>query len=160
MLNDTGLKALKSKPKPYKLADAFGLFIQVETNGSKLWRFRYRFNGKQKLLSGGRYPDVGLAAARAWRDAARAQLAAGEDPSAIRKADKRAARLAEANDFESIAREWYDARKSQWSPRYAALVLGRFEADVFPEIGHLPIGAVDGPVLLGKLKEASKEPAA
>jgi hypothetical protein len=92
MLTDTALRALKPKAATFRKSDAGGLLIQVHTNGSKLWRLAYRFDGKQKLLSGGRYPEVGLADARKWRDAAKVQLAAGVDPSAARKAAEREAK--------------------------------------------------------------------
>ena len=68
MLTNVALKALKPEAKPYKKADGGGLFILIEKNGSKLWRFAYRYDGKHKLISGGRFPEVSLVAARAWRD--------------------------------------------------------------------------------------------
>lgn len=90
MLTDTAIRALKADSRPIKKSDGGGLFIYVTPEGSKLWRLAYRFNGKQKLLSGGPYPLVKLADARKWRDDAKADLLAGRDPSAVRKAKKRA----------------------------------------------------------------------
>lgn len=152
MLRDTEIKAFKPAEKPYKKSDGGGLFLLVETNGSKLWRLSYRFHGKQKTLSGGPYPIVSLVAARQWREEARTKLASGVDPSAARKEEKRRARSSQANTFEEIGREWHEARKEQWSERYAALVLSRLVDDIFPVIGHLPIAEIDGPILLDALR--------
>ena len=85
MLTDTEIKALASNGKQIKKADGGGLFLLVDKSGGKLWRLAYRFNGKQNTISGGSYPFVKLAAARKWRDEAKTQLAAGIDPSEVRK---------------------------------------------------------------------------
>ncbi len=142
MLTDIALKALKPAARPYKKSDGGGLFILVLPDGKKFWRLSYRFAGKQKLLSGGRYPLIGIKAARTWRDASKAQLARGLDPSAERKADKALLRTSVSNGFEDVAREWLETRTLGWSPRYAALVVGRLEADVFPFIGTMEISAI------------------
>lgn len=152
MLTDTAIKALKSGPKDFKKSDGGGLFLLVTSRGSKLWRLAYRFAGKQKLLSGGAYPEVSLANARKWRDEARSQLAAGNDPSAIRREAKRAAKVAQDNSFEAVARDWLAAREASWTPRYAALVKGRLEADVFPLIGAKGIATIDPPTLLDAIR--------
>lgn len=83
MLNDIKVKNAKAQDKDYKIADERSLYLFVKTSGSKLWRFAYRFEGKQKTLSIGIYPDVSLAKARELRDTARKQLAEGYDPSYI-----------------------------------------------------------------------------
>lgn len=133
MLTNVAIKAFKPASKPYKKSDSGGLFLLISPNGSKSWRFAYRFDGKQKLLSGGPFPATTLLAARGWRDMMKHQLALGLDPSAERKAAKGRAVAgvpAEiANSFEHIAREWLETRMLAWSPRYAALVIGRLEAD-------------------------------
>ena len=90
MLTDTAIRALKPGPRPIKKSDGGGLFILVTPEGTKHWRLAYRFLGKQKLLSGGPYPLVKLADARKWRDEAKLDLLAGRDPSAVRKAAKKA----------------------------------------------------------------------
>ena len=94
MLTDTAIRALKTAFKPIKKADGGGLFLLVQPTGQKHWRLAYRFEGKQKLFSGGAYPTFGLASARNWRDAAKSCLAAGRDPSVVRKEEKRAAKAA------------------------------------------------------------------
>ena len=80
-LTDTRIRNLKKADKPYKVADGGGLYLQVTATGSKLWRMRYRFDGKEKLLSFGAYPDLTLQKARQRRQAARALLADGVDPA-------------------------------------------------------------------------------
>lgn len=133
MLTNVALKALKPEAKPYKKSDGGGLFILVEMNGSKLWRFAYRYDGKQKLLSGGRYPATSLAAARAWRDMMKHQLALGLDPSEERA--KEAAKPEAGTTFEEIAREWLRTRQLAWVPKYARQITSRLEGDVFPVVG-------------------------
>ena len=105
-LTEIALKNARPTAKPYKIADASGLFVLVNPNGSRLWRLKYRFAGKEKLLTFGAYPEVSLKQARDLRDAAKRLLVDGKDPSVERKTAKRAARLAAENDFETIAREF------------------------------------------------------
>ena len=88
MLTNIAIKAMKPQEKPYKRADGGGLFILIQPNGAKIWRLAYRFDGKQKLLSGGPYPKTTLLAARAWREAMKQQLAIGLDPSEERRNEK------------------------------------------------------------------------
>jgi integrase len=142
MLTDVGIRALKPLDRPYKKADGGGLSVLVQPDGKKFWRLAYRFEGRQKTLSGGRYPTVGLRAARAWRDASKTLLARGYDPSAHRQGDARLLKTPVRNTFAEVAREWMEARRLGWSPRYASLVIGRFEADVFPVVGEMEISAI------------------
>src|SRR4051794_9263154 len=106
MLTQYGVQNAKAREKPYKLSDGRGLFLLIQTNGSKLWRLRYTFAGKQNMLSFGVFPDVPIASARAKRDDARKLLAAGKDPSQQRKADKLATQKAAENTFGVIAAEY------------------------------------------------------
>jgi len=153
VLTDVEIKGLTSTGKPLKRSDGGGLFLLVETNGSKLWRLSYRFGGKQKTLSGGRYPHVKLAAARKWRDEAKRLLAAGVDPSVARREGKRQARVAEENSFESVARSWMAANARAWSPRYARVIKVRLEADVFPEMGQLGVAQIDPAAMLKVIRK-------
>lgn len=107
-LTNTAIKNAKPKDKPYKLMDENGLFLLVKPNGSKLWRFRYGFNGKEKLLSLGGYPETSLSEAREKRDAMRKLAKNGKDPSQERKDDARKARFEAAATFETVAREYID----------------------------------------------------
>ena len=105
-LTDAACRTAKPQDKPYKLADGGGMFLLVNPSGSKWWRLKYRFAGKEKLLSLGTYPEIGLRDARDQREDMRRLLAAGIDPSADRKAQEEAKAAAAANSFEAVAREW------------------------------------------------------
>jgi integrase len=153
MLTDTALRTLKPAQKDYKKSDGGGLHILVTSSGSKLWRISYRFGKKQRTLGGGAYPAVGLASARKWRDDIKAALAEGQDPSDLQRARKQAAQTAQATTFEAIARAWLEAIRPQWSDRYAALIVARFENDVFPSIGQKPISTIDGATVRAMLKK-------
>lgn len=119
----------------------------------RLWRLSYRFGGKQKTLALGAYPILGLAAARKARDTAKEQLARGVDPGEHRKQEKQRLKLAEADSFEAIAREWHANKKDALTERYAGQVMDRLEADVFPEIGVREIGKIEPPDLLAMLRK-------
>jgi hypothetical protein len=115
-LTDTKVRTVKPKEKPFKIADGKGLFLVVQPNGSKYWRFRYRFADKEKLLALGIYPDVTLADARRKRGEARKQLADAVDPGMAKQLKKRAQRLTAENSFETIAREWHIKFSAKWTP--------------------------------------------
>jgi Arm DNA-binding domain len=135
-----------------KRADGGGLFILVMPDGGKHWRLAYRFAGKQKLLSGGPYPVVKLSDARKWRDEAKGQLLAGRDPSAVRKAEKKALTAASESAFEKVVREWLQSRACAWSERYLRITQTRLEQDIFPTIGAIPVADIDPPMLLTALR--------
>jgi len=141
-LSDASIRNAKACPKPVKLSDGGGLFLLLNPNGSRLWRLKYRFAGKEKLLALGAYPDVSLKDARERRDDARRQLAAGNDPGQARKASKAAAMARAGNSFEVIAREWFELTKVKWESEYANLVLRRLESDIFPQLGGRPIAEI------------------
>ncbi|MBI5014370.1 MAG: integrase arm-type DNA-binding domain-containing protein [Deltaproteobacteria bacterium] len=147
-LTDTTVRQAKPRPKAFKLADSRGLCLEVTPTGAKRWRLRYRFEGKEKLISLGLYPDVGLKDARERRDEARKVLANGIDPSAARKA----AKAAKADTFEAVALDWYARQKSTWSVKHAAVVLGRLSHDIFPALGARPIAEISAPELLAILR--------
>ncbi|KLU25385.1 integrase [Caballeronia mineralivorans PML1(12)] len=141
-LSDASIRNAKAGSKPVKLSDGGGLFLLLNPNGSRLWRLKYRFAGKEKLLAFGAYPDVSLKNARESRDNARRQLAAGNDPGQARKASKAAAMTRAGNSFEVIAREWFELTKAKWESEYANLVLRRLESDIFPQLGGRPIAEI------------------
>ena len=147
-LTDTAIKALKPESKARKYADEKGLFLLVQPTGSKLWRFKYRFDGKEKLIAFGAYPEVGLKAAREKRDEARRLIASGADPSEKRKAAKVARAEAVSNSFEAVAREWFSKQSPGWAPTHADKIIQRLEKDVFPWLGSKPIGDIAAPDLL------------
>jgi len=142
-LTDTKLRSLKPRDKTYKVTDSGGLYVAVTPAGKVSWKLAYRFAGKQKELTGGPYPGVGLAAARAWRDKAKAQLAEGHDPAEEKKRAKRQAKIAAENSFESIARDWHAKRASVWTPIYAKRVFFRLEKDLFGTLGPMPISKIE-----------------
>jgi integrase len=139
MLTVKAIENVKSKDKQIKLFDGGGLFLLVTPAGSKLWRLKYRFEGREKLLALGAYPYLSLADAREARGDAKKLLAKGVDPGGARKAAK-AARIAEIeNSFEAIAREWHGKNSSSWVPEYGDQILRRLVLDIFPIIGNRPI---------------------
>jgi integrase len=156
-LSDTKIRSTKPTDKPYKLADGGGLYLLVTPSGGKLWRLKYRFDGKEKLLALGLYPDVSLALARERRDAARKLLADGTDPGVHRKtveADK--ARMA-ANSFEAVALEWHAMNSKKWAKVTADKALVHLRTYAFPEIGHLPIASVKASQLLAMLRKVEAQ---
>ena len=135
-----------------KLFDGGGLYLQVTSSGSRLWRLKYRFAGTEKLLSLGPYPDVSLASARDARQRARTQLQDGTDPSANRQADRAAAADGARHTLESIAREWHSKQSPGWASSHADKVLLRLEKNIFPWLGKLPIASVTAPMILSALQ--------
>lgn len=153
-LSDTKLRNAKPREKAYKLADGGGLFLEVMTDGRKLWRFRYfRPSGAENRLGFGTYPEVSLAQARAQRDAARAIVADGRDPGAVKQEERRAARIAAGNSFEAVARDWHATQKGSWNEVYAGKVLASLENDVFPTVGSTPIADIKAPAVLDLLRK-------
>ena len=152
-LDDLTIKRAEVRAAPYKMTDGKGLFVFVHPNGSKYWRYRYRFAGKQKLLAIGVYPEVSLSEARKKLDEARRKLRDGIDPSADKRAKKREARLNAVNSFEAIAREFIKKKKATWSERYAADMLHRLDVNVFPDLGNRPIAEIEPPEILDCLRK-------
>jgi len=151
-LSDAKVRNAKPLSKPYKLSDGEGLFLVVATTGSKYWRFRYFFAGKEKLLAFGVYPEIGLEDAREKRGQAKKTLAAGKDPSEAKKEAKRVAVLKSENSFETIAREWHEKRKHEWAEISAKTALKRLERHVFPKLGHRPVADITAPEVLSILR--------
>ena len=144
-LTDAVVRAVKPVEKPRKLFDAEGLYLEVSPSGGKWWRLKYRWAGREKRLSLGTYPQVSLLEARRRRDDAKRTLAAGADPSAVRRSEKMASRAAAGNTFEYVARAWHAAWKHTRSEKHAAQVMRRLEVDVFPKLGGVPITSVKAP---------------
>ena len=152
MLTDTQVKRAASKDKPYKLKDGNGLFIHVMASGKKYWRYRYDWDGKEKTLTLGEYPDVSVAAAREARAKARAALNSGSNPAVIAKLDKIRSAHSAAATFEGMAREWHDLQKHGWVDHHAKDVLSSLESYVFPSIGVIPIDELEPMVIWSLLK--------
>lgn len=151
-LSDVSIRTAKSPEKNTKLADSGGLYLLLTPNGSKWWRFDYRFAGKRKTLSMGVYPDVGLKDARAKRDDARKLIANGIDPGAQRKAHKATALEQAANSFEVICREWLEKWGENVIPAQKIKATARLEKNVFPWLGRRPIAEISAPEILMVLR--------
>jgi hypothetical protein len=152
-LSDAKVRNAKPTLKPYKISDGNGLYLIVMPRGGKYWRVKYFFNGKEKLLALGVYPDVGLLDARERNIRARKLVADGKDPG---EEKKEAARFEIATDtglFENVARDWHDKQKNKWSEGTAAMVLKRLEAHVFPHVGHKAISKVTSKDLLSAIRK-------
>jgi integrase len=151
-LTDTEIRRSKFADKPYRLTDGRGLYLQITKTGGKLWRWKYRFEGKEKLMALGQYPDVPLADARDRLAEARRLLASGVDPMATRKAEKAAKREAGANSFQAIAALWLEHWCADKSPRHADTTRRRLETNVFPCLGARPIAEIEPPELVAMVK--------
>ncbi|MEW9581378.1 tyrosine-type recombinase/integrase [Paraburkholderia sp. DGU8] len=151
-LTDLKIRYAKPTDKQQKLFDERGLYLLVTPAGGKWWRLKYRFGGKEKSLSMGVYPDVGLKEARERRDAARKLLANGVDPGIERKVQRAGAAERAANSFEAVAREWFAKYEPRWAKSHAEKVMGRLEKDVFPWLGGRPIAEITAPEALAVLR--------
>ncbi|MFQ6284721.1 tyrosine-type recombinase/integrase [Yersinia enterocolitica] len=152
-LSDVKVRTAKPEAKAYKLTDGDGMVLLVHPNGSKYWRLRYRFDGKEKMLALGIYPEVTLADARARRDDARKQLANGIDPSDKKKIDK--IEQAETRTFKEVAIEWHATNK-KWSKDHSNRVLKTLEDYLFPSIGKCNITELKTRDLLAPIKAVEK----
>ena len=149
-LTDIQIRSAKPSTKDIKLFDGSGLFLLVTPTGGKLWRFKYRFGGREKLLTFGAYPQNSLAEARQKRDKAREQIAQGIDPGAARKEQE----AVDQNTFAKVAAEWMEYKKtSRFSDRHAERVWRSLENDVFPSLGHLPVSAVGTKKIASVIKQ-------
>lgn len=151
-LNARQVDAAKPREKAYKLADGAGLYLEVVPSGSRYWRMKYRFNGKEKRIAFGVYPAVSLAQARALRDEAKKKLAEGIDPSFAKKEEKLVRDVQLNNTFQAVALEWHGTKVSRWSEGYASDIIEAFNKDIFPYIGQLPVNDIKPLVLLNVLR--------
>ena len=151
-LSETAIRALKSGTKVRRVADERGLYLELSVSGAKLWRFKYRFEGREKRLAIGAYPEVGLRLARDRREEARSQLAQGIDPGAAKRAQKMAGAEGLSASFEVVAREFHAKQSSGWSTTHSTRWLGRMKLDLFPSIGARPIASITAPDLLAVLR--------
>ncbi|MDQ0510857.1 tyrosine-type recombinase/integrase [Ancylobacter amanitiformis] len=139
MLTDIEIRRTKPRDRIFKLTDSGGLYLAISPTGGRQWRWKYRHGGKDRALSLGAYPQVGLAEARRERDAARSALKSGKDPNLERK---RQIERKLNSTFAHMAREWYESRKSGWVDRHAHDVISSLERDVIPEIGQIDMNEI------------------
>lgn len=155
-LTDTYLRNLRPKDRLYRESDGKGLYIEVTPAGAKLWRFRYRLDGKTNMVSLGRYPSVSLAQARRLRDEYRAKLDQGIDPAQAKKKEKLQRQILNATTFEAIASEWIERHLSSKAPGHREKVVRRLERDVFPYLGSRPIADITAPEILQVVRRIEK----
>jgi integrase len=155
-LSDTSVRMAKPRPKTYRLSDGHGLYVEVAPSGSRYWRMKYRFAGKEKRLAFGVYPEVSLATAREEAYQARKLLKDGVDPSTRKKLRVLEAKLAASNAFEIVARDWHTVMRPKWTPRHAKDVIESLEKDIFPEIGNRPIAELKAPEVLQAIRKIEK----
>jgi len=142
-LTEMQVRNAKPRGKPYKLFDGGGLYLEVAPTGSRIWRLKFRqLNGRENKLTFGPYPEITLQHAREKRLETRRLMLAGVDPGKHRDDARRVAAARRANTFEKIAREWHANKVPTWSDRTATAMIARLEADIFPEIGSIPIDEI------------------
>ena len=147
-LTDAKVRNAKPAEKPLKLTDGGGLYLEVRPSGTKLWRLRYRIDGKENVFAIGSYQEIGLADARNEREKTKPLIRQGIHPSHNRQAERLAVSAANANTFEAVAREWIKKKAPGWTPYYLRQVERFMAADVFPFVGKLPIRNVSAAHLL------------
>jgi integrase len=153
-LTDLAVRNAKaSGGKPRKIADANGLYLHVEPTGAKYWRYRYRTpDGRERINALGTYPELSLSEARKRHVEARTKVLNGVDPVQVKREAKAAKQAAVKNSFESIAREWHQRKKADWTPANAVRILRRMEIHLFPTLGSKPVNEVTARMVLETLK--------
>jgi integrase len=147
-LTDAAIRKARPRDKPYKLTDGRGLYVIVNKNGSRWWRFNFTLAGKRRTMSLGVYPDVELGDARTERDRIRKQVAAGVDPIAARRAPPEADAT-----FEAVALQWMEANRAEWNDRTYRIRKARLERHVFPEIGSQDVRSIEPTEMLRVIRK-------
>lgn len=155
-LTDVKVRSAKPTDKAFKLTDGEGMHLMVHPNGSKYWRLQYRFDGKQKTLALGVYPEITLSEARQRRDEAKRKVANGIDPSEQKKVDKQVRKVAIENNFKAIVLEWHEYKLPGWSKGYAEDLMEAFENDIFPDLGKRPIAEIKPLEMLTTLRKLER----
>jgi integrase len=155
-LSDTSVRMSKPRAKPYKLSDSNGLYLEVAPNGSRYWRLKYRFGGKEKRLALGIYPVATLASAIEDSLEARRLPHDGIDPSVRKRERLHEEKLGFVNSFESVARDWHSVMRSKWTEHHARNVIESLEKDVFPILAARPIGELKAPEILDVIRKIEK----
>lgn len=155
-LTDTTIRNAKPGPKPIRLFDGGGLYLEVSPAGGKLWRVKYRFAGKERRLALGSYPTTSLKDARSKRDDAKRLLEAGIDPGETRRTEKLRQEALAANSFETVAREWLLKHMANRSPSHSTKVTRRLEREVFPYLGRRPIAEIKPPEILAVVQRIER----
>jgi integrase len=159
-LTDVAIRNAKPRSKPYKMGDALGLFVLIQPSGGKLWRFKYRFDGREKKLAIGTYPVIGLAEARRRRDQARELIAAGKDPSRERLREKLRTQIQAGNTFAVIAEEYCEKRKRDGQKAWAASTAARSEYLISllkVPLGRMPITDIEPADVLAAVRKIERK---
>jgi hypothetical protein len=151
-LTDKEIRNIKPCTKRIRLFDERALYLEVSPAGGKWWRLKYRHGGKEKRLSLGVYPDVGLKAARDRRDAARRLLGEGIDPAAKKKALSLARAEGDSHGFKVVALEWHTKFSPGWAEGHAVRIGRVLERDIYPWIGSRPVAEITAPELLAVIR--------
>lgn len=152
-LTDKQIKAASPAEKPYKMSDGRGLYLLVNPNGSKYWRLKYRFQGKEQKLALGIYPEISLKQARTQSDEARQHLSNGINPSSLKKTTAAANKTAYENSFENVAKEWLEVHAGSVTPLHIKKITSLLTRFIYPEIGAYPITDIDTPTVLEALRK-------
>ena len=156
-LTDKAIKNAKPQAKPYKLQDGWGMYVLVQPTGSKLWRMKYRFAGRENVLSIGQYPLVSLAEAREHRYEAKKLLKTNINPNSHKKEAKLAAVLDANNSFRAVAEDWHKTNKKKWTVEHAERLWRRLELHAMPQLGSRPIAQIKTPELIIFLRRLEKQ---
>ena len=155
----TELAVRKAKPssKPKKLTDGRGLYLLLHPNGSKYWRMKYRFMGKEKLLALGVWPSVSLTEARKKRNESKLILKSGADPSMAKKNQKLTQYIRQSNTFGSVTEEWLEMKQKEWRSTYFDDTKRTIEIHLLPDLGQRPIAEITSPEVLSVLKKIEEQ---
>jgi len=156
-LTELGVRKAKPSSKPKKFSDGGGLFLLLHPSGSKYWRMKYRFIGKEKLLAFGVWPEVSLTEARKKRNEAKQLLKSGKDPSAANKNLKVSQRVAQSNTFGSVTEEWLEVKQKEWKSPYFDDVRSSIGIHLLPDLGQRPIEDITSSEILSVLKKIEEQ---
>jgi len=151
-LTDTAIKRARANDRPYRMSDSGGLFLWITPAGGKLWRWKYRHEGLEKLMSFGKYPAVPLTVVREKHGEARKLLAAGLDPMGQRKTQKIAERIASENSFASVAAKWIEHWQDGKSPRHVDSTRRRLASNILPSLGSLQSADIEAPDVVAMVR--------
>ena len=156
-LTELGVRKAKPSSKPKKFSDGGGLFLLLHPSGSKYWRMKYRFIGKEKLLAFGVWPEVSLTEARKKRNEAKQLLKSGKDPSAAKKNLKASQKVAQSNTFGSVTEEWLEIKQKEWKSPYFDDVKSSIEIHLLPDLSQRPIEDITSSEILSVLKKIEEQ---
>jgi integrase len=151
-LTDTEIKKAKPAGGPYRLSDAGNLFLWITPSGGKMWRWAYRYDGKQKLMTFGKYPEISLALARDRHAAARKLLATSFDPMALRMSSKTAEQISNENSFASVSAKWLEHWQDDKSPRHVDSTRRRLASNIVPSLGNRQMTEIEAPDVVAMVR--------